>query len=586
MNGYGARRLSQNLGGLPILCQKMTRRFGRSFSYGPDAFNEEERSLSGGRYTRSHSIVGSLWNFLYPRRSPEHAQLQGSDETDHANAESAKQDDAWLQAYCNGVTIVVLLVAGCICWAVYCVLEPFLHPLLWAVLVGTILHPFKNTWTKRISQWLDGLEGNSIPLSAGLILSPLFVFNYVSKLLEATVVSHFRTILGAALGVVALWLLYKLSLPRYLYRALATVYSFLQNFENFMTYTSPIQLVTVMGGFILLLIITRSQVKYTTSLTVLSTLVWFLALHNIAAYILSNALALPLVTFLFILGAAVSVGTTIRESLGSVRLSVIEREEEGCSDVGSKREEKGEGEEELEEVKCEGEDIDGREEQDGLPTGRDADLSSGSQREELSLSSHEEVTQSRVSFGRVTKWSPERLFSTSEDSHEEGEIDKESPLKKELSQSDFIFLILYIMFFITVFWSYPVLLILLVPFAVWSALKRVLSVGLSDNGFLCRVLPFSEALWGWVGTRQSLLLPPPIPTLIRLYLLLDSKVLAVAKGSVNSLMSAFIIFGLLVSGLALTVFLVLQIQVELSHYVAMMGAVWDRAVTSNPQLAE
>lgn len=567
----------------------MARRFERSFSYGPDVFNEEG-SLSRGRNTRSHSIVGSLWNFLYPRRSPEHAQLQGSDETDHANAESAKQDDAWLQAYCNGVTIVVLLVAGCICWAVYCVLEPFLHPLLWAVLVGTIIHPFKNTWTKRISQWLDGLEGNSIPLSAGLILSPLFVFNYLSKLLETTVVSHFRTILGAALGVVLLWLLYKLSLPLYLYRALAAVYSFLQNFENFMTYSSPIQLVTVMGGFILLLIITRSQVqlKYTTALTVLSTLVWFLALHNIAAYLLSNALALPLVTFLFILGTAVSLVTTIRESVGSLRLSVVRREEkeEGCSDVGSKREGKGAGGEELEEVKCEGEDIDGREEQDGLPTGRDADLSSASQRDELSLSSHEEVTQSRVSFGRVTKWSPERLFSTSEDNHEEGEVDKASPLKKELSQSDFIFLILYIMFFITVFWRYPVLLILLVPFAVWSALKRVLSIGLSDNGFLCRVVPFSEALWGWVGTRQSLLLPSPIPTLIRLYLLLDSKVLAVAKGSVNSLMSAFIIFGLLVSGLALTVFLVLQIQVELSHYVAMMAAVWDRAVTSNPQLAE
>lgn len=569
----------------------MAKQFERSFSYGPDALNEEERSLSGRRYTRSNSIVGSLWNFLYAKHSAEHLQVQGSDQTDHADTESARQYDAWLQAYCNGVTIVVLLVAGCICWAVYCVLEPFLRPLLWAVLFGTILHPFKNKWTKRISQWLDGLEGNSIPLSAGLVLSPLFLFNYLSKLLEATVISHSRTILGAALGVVVLWLLYKLSLPLYLYRAVAAVYSFLQNFESFMTYTSPIQLVTVMGGFLLLLIITRSQIqlKYTTALTVLSTLLWFLALHNIAAYLLSNALALPLVTSLFILGATVSLVTTIRESVGSLRLPVVGREEkEGCSDVDGKREEKreGEGGEELEGVKCEGEDIDGREEEDGVPTGRDANLSSPSQREELSLSSHEEVTQSRVSFGPITKWSPERLFSTSEDSQEEGEIDKESPLKKEFSQSDFIFLILYIMFFITVLWSYPVLLILLVPFAVWSALKRMLSISLSDNGFLSRVLPFSEGLWSWVGTRQSLFLPSPIPTLVRLYLLWDSKVLAIAKGSVNSLMSAFIIFGLLVSGLALTVFLVLQIQVELSHYVAMMAAVWDRAVTSNPQLAE
>lgn len=561
----------------------MAKRFERSFSYGPDAFNEEEeRSLSPRRNARSHSIVGSLWSFLYPRRSPDQ-ELQGGNGTDHPSAESAKQDDAWLQAYCNGVTIVVLLIAGCICWAVYCVLEPFLHPLLWAVLVGTILHPFKHTWTQRISQWLDGLEGNSIPLSAGLILSPLFLFNYLSKLLEATVLGHSKSIFSAVLGVVVLWLLYKLSMPLYLYRALTTVYSFLQNFENFMTYTSPIQLATVTVGFLLLLVITRFQVqhKYTTALTVLSTLVWFLALHNIAAYLMSNALALPLVTGLFILEAVVSFSASIKESVGSLRLSVVGKEEEGGSDgheVDGEREEKGG--EEFEGVKCEGEE--GREEVDGFLTRRDTSPSS-LQRDNLT---HEEVTQSRVSFGPVTKWSPERLFSSGEDSHKEGQTDGEQPLKKELSQSDFIFLCLYVMFFITVFWSYPVLLVLLVPFAVWSALKRLLSISLYDNGFLQRLLLSLEALWGWVGTQQSLLLPSPIPTLVRLYLLLDSKVLAVAKSSVNSLMSAFIIFGLLVIGLGLTVFLVLQIQVELSHYVAMMAAVWDRAISSNPQLAE
>lgn len=561
--------------------------FGRSFSYSPDSKDAEMRSFSRRRTARSNSIVGSLLNFFYTRRqsSLDSEQLEAADGPDPANADSAKQDDVWLQAYCNGVAIVVLLIAGCICWAVYCVLEPFLHPLLWAVLVGTILHPLKNTWRKRISQWLDGLENNSIPLSAGLILSPFFFLNYLSKLLETSIITYSGTLLSSVLGVVALWLVYKLRVPIYLYRGLVAVYSFLQIFESFATYTGPLQLATVTLGFLLLLIITRSQVqlKCTTALTVLSTLVWFLTLHNITAYLLSNALALPLVTSLFVFGAVISVITTVKNVLDSKKISVEEKEK---VEAGESKGDEGEREEsplELEEVKCLGDQ--GEDEGDGLPKGMDTNLSSASQSDELSLPSQEEVMQSRVSFGGVTKWSPERLFSTSSES-QEGEGEMANGSKKEFSQSDYIFLCLYIMFFITVFWNYPVLLVLLVPFAVWSALKRVISIGLCDNGFLCRVSPFFEALWNWVGTRKSILLPSPIPTLIRLYLTLDRKILAIAKGSVNSLMSAFIIFGLLVCGLALTVFLVLQIQVELSHYVAMMAAVWDRALTSNPQLAE
>ena len=81
-------------------------------------------------------------------------------------------------------------------------------------------------------------------------------------------------------------------------------------------------------------------------------------------------------------------------------------------------------------------------------------------------------------------------------------------------------------------------------------------------------------------------LPHPLFTLCNAFLSLDQMVLETAISSVSSLMSAFIITVLLVSGLALTLFLALQIRVELTHYVTMMTTIWNRTLSSNPQLME
>ena len=285
----------------------------RSFSYGPDDHanhheNEEGSFIGQRRSARKQSIVGSLWNLLYAKRSSSSNVVEQQDETDHTAESATKQEDAWMQAYYNGVVLVALLVVLYLCWAVYCVLEPFLHPLLWSVLIGTLLHPFKKTWTEKISRWLDLLEDNSIPLSAGLFLSPFFFFNSLSNRLESTIVTYSWAILGAAVGVASLWLIYKLSLPLHLYRALAAVHSFVFTFEKVLTtYTGPLQLVTITVGFVVLLILmSRSGQRYSLALTSLSILVWFLAVLNVASYVVGSTVALPLVTGLFVIGAAIS----------------------------------------------------------------------------------------------------------------------------------------------------------------------------------------------------------------------------------------------------------------------------------------
>ena len=580
------------------------------------SFSEGE-SLPGRSISHRKSIAGALWSYLTPRRRGSldqsadrlTQQLQDGEDTNHGvvGAGPARQDEAWLQAYYNGVTLVVLVVAGYLCWAVYCVLEPFLHPLLWAVLTGLLLHPFKKTWTDRISQWLDLLENKSIPLSAGLVLSPLFLFNHISKTLETTVLTYWWVMLGSAVATISLWSLYRLSLLLHLYHCLTALHSFLLASEDALTsYKLSFQLLTVFLAFFLLLVVGRSNMKYFTALTSLSTLVWFLALVNVSAYVLGSALAFPLVIGLFMIGGAVSFAANLKGLLNGGKRSTksaklggrLEEDEEGGEVLKRERREGVS----LEEVKCSGdlnEAREGEEERNVVGTRvqvSDEEFPPENMRPVFEGPEVEaDVTKSRVWFSSVVRISPERPTSEGEAGRLQARVERSpSPRKNSTSsveneegrsQSYYVFLGLYNMFFVVLFWTYPFLFLLLVPFAVWGALRAVF-VSINWRMTDSRLWQFAQRIQRWVCMQRALLFPAPLPTLSCLYLSIDRAVLKFAKGSLDSLISLVIIVGLLVSGVGLAVFLVLQIQVELSHYVAIMAAVWERTLETSPKLAE
>lgn len=168
---------------------------------------------------RSNSIflTPSKWSFL-PWVRPTDDTLEVTPEE-----RSRKQDEAWEQAMLNAFAFLGLFVAGCIALAVYYVLEPFLHSLLWAALIGTLLHPLKYRSTATIRRWLQYLERSSIPLSLGLVLSPVFVFGWLSTTFECYARSHWRQLMLAGAGVVCLTVAYVINAPVHLYRGTAWV---------------------------------------------------------------------------------------------------------------------------------------------------------------------------------------------------------------------------------------------------------------------------------------------------------------------------------------------------------------------------
>ena len=152
-----------------------------------------------------------------------------------------KQEEAWTQACFNAVAFVFVFVTGCVCLAVYYVLEPFLHPLMWAVLIGMVLHPFKYAGTSQIKEWLTYLDTSGIPLSVGLLLSPAFVFNWLTQYFEYFFMSSWKTIFGLFFLIVSLFLVYVLNLPLHAYKATEALMVGFEMINDYMSQTSSIQ---------------------------------------------------------------------------------------------------------------------------------------------------------------------------------------------------------------------------------------------------------------------------------------------------------------------------------------------------------
>uniref|UniRef100_A0A0K8S3B8 Transmembrane protein 245 n=1 Tax=Lygus hesperus TaxID=30085 RepID=A0A0K8S3B8_LYGHE len=93
--------------------------------------------------------------------------------------DSEKNDKALKLAMFNGFAIILVIVSVFTVCGVYFILQPFIKPLLWALLVGSALHPIKLVVANKLRTQVSKLEKSSRPLYLNVLMMP---FSFVMKL--------------------------------------------------------------------------------------------------------------------------------------------------------------------------------------------------------------------------------------------------------------------------------------------------------------------------------------------------------------------------------------------------------------------
>ncbi|XP_013183996.2 transmembrane protein 245 [Amyelois transitella] len=113
----------------------------------------------------------------------------------------------------NAFALFILAVCCAAVYVLFLILEPFFKPLFWALLVGSILHPFKYRLSQKLKTWFEDLEKSNTSVIFGLMVIPVNVVNLASDTVGHQFKEHYKTVIGLLLSIFVLPWLYN-SVPR------------------------------------------------------------------------------------------------------------------------------------------------------------------------------------------------------------------------------------------------------------------------------------------------------------------------------------------------------------------------------------
>ncbi|XP_071788406.1 transmembrane protein 245-like isoform X2 [Asterias amurensis] len=474
-------------------------------------------------------------------------------------------EKALKQAFYNAATVLFIVLFCGAAVAVYFVLEIFLKPLLWAVLCGTALYPFKYTLTSYVSGWLQGLESSGTPLVVGTIAIPLSLLNFASEQLGRLISHRFTLLMAVSFGLPFSYLAYQCL--DYVVTFMLGVFYVL--YEG-LGYFSTLWVWTIIIAYLLLVIFWWND----SSKALLSTLavpVWIILLLHLAN------LTGPFRVLLFIL-----VITLVALGYSTMR----KRETVNLISTDS---------------------TDGAEEVDVSPS--EVELSPKSSESKLSTEEQEgqagtdETTKEGVEEGVEEGGGADE---TTKEGVEEGngadETDRDRPSKLNIpppasepntdSSNDAV--PLSTRYLLGLFWTCVLvrlwmnmwlIQLLPIPIAIWLLKKAATHSGLWDF-----MKAKGESLkvdgMNWVAGREDAFIPPYIRGLTGLFLKGDRMVIGVLQGSVDKVISIIVILGVMIGTIIVAFFLAIQIQRESMHLIQLSGNLVNETIASNPALKQ
>lgn len=108
----------------------------------------------------------------------------------------------------NAIALFALVLCCAASYALYVILGPFIKPLMWALLVGSVLHPFKCSLAKKFKSWFDTMEKTGTPIFIEIFVIPVNIISSLSDFIGDKLLKYIKLIVAVTVVIPLLHVVY------------------------------------------------------------------------------------------------------------------------------------------------------------------------------------------------------------------------------------------------------------------------------------------------------------------------------------------------------------------------------------------
>ncbi|XP_033299653.1 transmembrane protein 245 [Bombus bifarius] len=490
---------------------------------------------------------------------------------------SAGHEKALKQGIYNAVALFFLCLVSAAGFGLYIILRPFVKPLIWALLCGSVLFPFKYSLTTMVQSWFEKTEVSHTPLIINLMVLPVQIVDKVSDSIGSFLWKRIKYIASAfLLGAIPLTIYHYIpTILSCLIWRICLIFSTISGF--FITTCNTFTIAFILIGYLSMLYIywtpnNSIHFRYT------SFVIWFM----ISLYVSNILGAYQIIVFitlqiLYLIGFIYEVvGIVENQELENKQMTFMEAI---CFALTN--------------------NLTTNIQQDSFPS-----FSKSKKVENISKESMDDKISEEDKETKVKKFSSK---SMSLDATNRGVMKRlQAPsiplrdryllrrLKTELRMSidiesdkvdtdKYMYGALYACIGMLLWKHRWMIYILIIPIAFYiiKQLGSYFGVGKMIKN-QCNII--IQIIKTWCIERHQALLPVNVRGLYKIGIMVDEKLTKALKASVDSVVTIAVIFGLLIFTTCTSIFITIQVYTEGMHLIHITGEILNSSLMNNSDI--